>query len=216
MDWDSRYYTCSRSELLPFIKKNAEKVLDVGCGEGFFGKNLKQGFLARQVVGIEIVPSVAEKAELLLDKVICDNVETMDLGSLKKQYGHFDYIVCGDVLEHLKDPWQVLKSLTDLLKLDGHIIASIPNVRYWRIIAALLLEGKWEYASHGILDIAHLRFFTRKTAIRLFEQSGLIVESCEGAPIRSRLDKLFWTLTAGIYRDLLAVQWIVVGRRRTG
>ncbi|RMD49523.1 MAG: class I SAM-dependent methyltransferase, partial [Ignavibacteria bacterium] len=87
----------------------------------------------------------------------------------------FDLIMFADVLEHLIDPEYVLKELKNKLKPGGEIIASIPNIRHWSIFRQLL-EGNWNYAEHGLLDKTHLRFFTRKTMISLFENAGYHAE----------------------------------------
>ncbi len=214
MDYAALYYRCSRAELICHISHGAERVLDVGCGEGTFGANLKKLGLAQKVIGIELIPTVAKLAESFLDHVICDDIESIDLETIGREYGPFDYIICGDVLEHLRDPWSVLRSLSLLMTEGGHLIASIPNVRYWGVVLPLLCKGEWEYSSHGIMDRTHLRYFTRKTAIRLFEQAGLKILRCESGEFRRRLDRIINTVTLGFCRDFITVQWTLVGARR--
>ena len=98
---------------------------------------------------------------------------------------HFDVILCGDVLEHLVDPWKTVKRMSLYLKPKGYFIASLPNIREIKTLANIVLRGKFMYSNSGILDNTHLRFFCKKDMIDLFEQNGLVVVN-----IRSNLDLL--------------------------
>ena len=111
-----------------------------------------------------------EKASLKLDHTIHANIETLDIPFDENS---FDYIVMGDVLEHLIDPQTILKKLYPLLKPGGCILIIVPNIRYWRVLLNLILKDEWEYKEWGILDYTHLRFFTKKSIVRLFKKTGL-------------------------------------------
>ena len=93
--------------------------------------------------------------------------------------GEYDVIVFADVLEHLRDPERVLRSLAPFLARGGRVLASIPNVAHWSI-RWRLLAGRWQYQDRGILDRTHLRFFTRETALALFASAGLAVTRATG------------------------------------
>ena len=165
------YYQCIRHELLQHIPISARRVLDIGCGAGAFGKHLKQERGVEQVVGIEIVEEACHKAKEVLDQVLLGNIEEMDLPF---EEGHFDCILCGDVLEHLVEPAQVLRKLGRILNKSGVIVVSIPNVRF-HAVSAMLSEGAWTYMDAGILDSTHLRFFTKSSLRTLVEEAGLEV-----------------------------------------
>lgn len=85
----------------------------------------------------------------------------------------FDYIVFGDVLEHLYSPLAVLQLAVSLLKDDGRVVVSIPNIGHNAIIIDLL-RGKFEYKAFGLLDDTHIRFFTYDSLCALLEQAGLL------------------------------------------
>lgn len=161
------YYTCSRPEIQKLVRRDARRILDIGCAAGMLGYELKQK-LGAEVWGVEYVASVAKEAATRLDRVISGAIED-GLEQLPDRY--FDTIICADVLEHLINPWQLLKALASKLTADGEIVVSIPNVRHWQVIRTLL-EGSWRYEDAGILDRTHLRFFTKSDAIKLFESSG--------------------------------------------
>ena len=150
-----------------------KRVVDFGCATGYLGKLLAEQSCV--TVGIDINPGVVKTAEQFCDRVIVadldyENVEDI----LEKQT--FDVAIFGDVLEHLRDPWQVLKSVKKILTPDGCVVASIPNIAHGAIRLALL-DGRFDYQEFGILDNTHLRFFTRNSLYHLFESSGYCIES---------------------------------------
>lgn len=171
----SSYGNLSRSEILPFVPKTAKRVLDVGCHMGAFGENLKKK-LAVEVWGIEPNPETAAFAKLQLDRVIVGFFsEDLDLPD---QY--FDVITFNDVLEHMPDPWSVLRLAKRKLAENGCIVASIPNFRNVENLLHLLRDSDFEYMPNGIRDKTHLRFFTKKSISRMFSDCGLTVKQIQG------------------------------------
>jgi 2-polyprenyl-3-methyl-5-hydroxy-6-metoxy-1,4-benzoquinol methylase len=166
------YYEQSRPELQALIPHGARRVLDVGCGAGALGAALKRRG-AVEVIGVEADPEAADAAALILDRVHRGDIESLNL---PYPPGTFDCIVLADILEHLRDPWGLLRRIAPLLAPRGQLIASLPNVRHWSVLRGLL-DGEWTYLPAGILDRGHLRFFTLKSGRALFEAAGLrIVE----------------------------------------
>jgi SAM-dependent methyltransferase len=208
---DESYYDYLRWELLEFIHDGNNRILDIGCGEGFTGRAIKDVGKAEEVIGIEIVPEVAEKARDKLDEVICGNIETLDLPYNK----YFDYVIAGDVLEHLHDPWNVVKKIKHYIKAGGYIISSVPNVRYLQVLKTLVLKGTWKYEKAGILDFTHLRFFAKKDIIELFEKNRFaVIEIIPSFKIKARRGKynIINNLTFGFFEEFLAYQYIIKAR----
>ncbi|HTH81500.1 MAG TPA: class I SAM-dependent methyltransferase, partial [Mucilaginibacter sp.] len=152
------------------------KILDVGCGSVNFGQTLKKAG-NYEVWGIEPDPKSAREADGKLDKVIND-LFTDELPEFKDQ--KFDLISFNDVLEHLVDPAEAICCCKKLLKKQGYILASIPNVRWYPVVLSLLRYRDFKYLEAGVMDKTHLRFFTKKSMIRLFEESGYEVLIIEG------------------------------------
>ena len=140
-----------------------KQVVDFGCATGYFANLLNsKGCI---VTGVEINSDAAKIAEKYCKKVV---VTDLDLASITEilPSQEFDVAVFGDVLEHLRNPWKVLEEAQHILKPDGYVVASIPNIAHGSIRLALL-QGKFEYMKLGILDDTHLRFFTCKTTERV-------------------------------------------------
>lgn len=142
-------------------------VLDFGCNEGYLGKISDP---SNQFSGVEGMSSAAAKARSIYIQVIEGNLDQLDEIDL---HGHFDVLVFGDVLEHLRAPDQVLqKSCERWLKPGGRVIISLPNIANWKVRFGLLL-GNFNYQQIGILDRTHLHFYTFRTALELVIEANL-------------------------------------------
>ena len=216
----THYFKSPRSEMLEYIPKSASNFLEIGCGEGSFSQNLKQIRTTDNktiyVTAIEIDPLRAEKAREKLDYVICANIEDEDFfDNHNLLEGSFDCIICNDVLEHLVSPWNVLEQLKGVLTKDGVIVASIPNVRYLGVSRSLLFNGEWNYTEDGILDITHLRFFTRSSIEKLFKDAGYTVVKITGINsfVRGWKFSLLNFLTRNHFDDIQYLQFAVVAKK---
>ncbi len=179
MDYENKpgdYYSNVRKEMLKYLPGEAKTIIDIGCGSGAFGKAIQEKQNA-EVWGLELMPKEAKEAEKHLHKVFSGPVEE-HLEALPKDY--FDVIYMNDVLEHLADPYMVLKNLRNNLKKDGVVISSIPNIRYHNALIKLLVNKDWEYEDFGVMDHTHLRFFTGKSIRRMYEELGYKVVVHEG------------------------------------
>ncbi len=170
------YYQNERPEMLKYLPKEVNTILDVGCSSGEFGSSLKHVTNA-EVWGIEPMDEFANEAKGKLDKVLISSVEGA-ISQLPENY--FDIIFFNDVLEHLLDPYTVLEMMKPKLTHNGKVISSIPNIRYFRTFFKLLFKGEWDYQDEGILDRTHVRFFTKNSIIKMYENAGYTIESHEG------------------------------------
>ena len=116
----------------------------------------------------------ANVASNKLDKVYSGKCEDF-LDKLPNNY--FDVIYFNDVLEHLVDPEYVLKVIKQKLVPNGKVISSIPNLRYYKVFMEIYLEKDFKYKEEGVLDKTHLRFFTKKSIKRMYENLNFKVLS---------------------------------------
>lgn len=171
---ENGYFHNVRHDVISMVPDTARCILEVGCGAGKTGEYLKDRNGAF-VAGMELNEKAAAEAEKVLDEVIQGNIEEMDLPFNPKS---FDCILFADVLEHLVDPLAALKKIKPLLKPNGAIIASLPNVQFYGVVHDLA-EGKWTYQDEGILDRTHLRFFTLREMEKLFIDAGFDITAIE-------------------------------------
>jgi SAM-dependent methyltransferase len=162
-------------DLLDRIPLDARIVLDVGCATGALGAEYKRRNPVAQYFGIEPDPAAARTAATRLDRVAEADIEG-DPHPFADQLrpGGVDCIIFGDVLEHLRDPWAVLRRYAQLLSENGTLLACIPNMEHWSF-AERLLRGTWDYEAQGLFDSTHLRWFGFQAMRRAFQQAGLVV-----------------------------------------
>ena len=179
MDYENKpegYYNNIRYEMLKYLPLDAKTVIDIGCGDGSFAAVIKERTNA-EVWGIEYMTDEALRAEKVIDKVYSGPCED-HLDQLPKHY--FDVVYFNDVLEHLVDPYIVLEKIKVHLKPGGIIISSIPNIRYHNALIKLLFNKEWEYKESGVMDKTHLRFFTGKSILKMYERLDYKVQVHEG------------------------------------
>jgi len=216
-------YIGERKDIIDLVPENARKILDVGCSIGTVGGDLKKRQTA-EVTGIELDTKMAEAAKTKLDRVIAGDIETLNLNTVFKP-GYFDCIILADILEHLKNPWQILNELTNFLSEDGVVIASIPNIRHYSAIVNLIFWGYWPYRERGIFDRSHLRFFTLRNIEEMFANAGLkidkvqrtyrIIESIsEKFAFIASINRFSRCLSIPFIRNFFTFQYIVLAKKR--
>ena len=141
-------------------------VLDVGCGFATTSQEIQKR--GNRVVGIESSAEAVAVARKRIGEVI--EADLQHAGALGGRT--FDVIIFADVLEHLAWPVGILRRFSELLKQDGTVIVSLPNVGLWSVRLGLLF-GRFAYADTGVLDRTHLRFFTRGSAVAMLREAGL-------------------------------------------
>ena len=220
-----------------------ERILDVGCGRGRLGQEMRAR--GNVVHGIELDREAAEVAATRLELVHCGDATDRESLPEPIRSGGYDAIVFADVLEHVIDPLRLVRSMRPLLRPDGRIIVSLPNVASWPVRLGLMF-GRFDYQDAGVLDRTHLRFFTARSARALLSEAGFRIDAEDATPYLARAAlplarRLFsspseagslvdssayrayadWVepieaLAARAWPGLLAFQVVLVGRPRTG
>jgi len=175
--FDPVYHQSPRTDIASFLHEPPGTVLDIGCGGGATGRLVKQKFPGSRVIGIEINPRAAEHARAFLDHVICAPIEDIDL-AVEVPDANISTVLLLDVLEHLYDPWRALTRIRQWLAPGTRVLASVPNIRNLAVLDELA-GGGFQYAENGVLDVTHVRFFTRRELQRMFEETGYRVVNLE-------------------------------------
>jgi len=203
-----------RADLLDRIGRDARTVLELGCGEGTLGAALKQRQTCR-VVGIELDRHAAAVARRRIDDVYSGDVrEIVDI--LDEQ---FDWIIGGDVVEHLDDPWSFLAALRNITAPGGRLLLSLPNIATASVVADLL-AGRFDYVYMGLTCVGHLRFFTCGSIEQMLSMAGWSaerIERQETIPTFANESLLQALEAAGVAfsrDDLTAMGYYVTARKR--
>ena len=190
-------------------------VLDAGCGEGYLAAILAgRGY---RVTGVERARADGFPESVRLVEADLD-AGLPDLG------GRFDYIVCGDVLEHLREPVRLLAGMRAVLAPGGAVVASLPNSGHFYFRAHVLL-GCFPSHDRGLFDRTHLHFYTWRQWRELFSAAGFAIESVRpsGVPVGLALPRWEGSLAvramerlsfdlARLWKTMFAYQFIVTAR----
>ena len=147
------------------IVQESKKVLDLGCSDGIIGNYLNK-YKNCDVYGCDINDesikiAISRNCYKKIFHADLDKDQTLDKSL---ELNSFDYVIIADVLEHLKNPENIIEIACKYLKNNGEILVCVPNVTHENIIINLLNE-KFNYNDLGILDNTHLRFFTENSFI---------------------------------------------------
>lgn len=204
----SDYHALVRSDVIPLVPESGGTLLDVGGGVGATAARLKALGKAKRAGVVDLVDAASRNADL--DFSYSGNLEDPSvLDRVIEREGPFSIVLCLDVLEHLQDPWRVVRGLHGGLAPGGVIVASIPNIRNYKALFPLLFQNKWTLTDKGILDRTHLRFFVRDTAIELMTSSGLELDEVRSAPSGGRKIRLIRALTLGLLNSFTDQQYLI-------
>ena len=206
-----------RKDLFPLMDLQREglRILEIGCACGATLREIGMQNPTAKLYGVEMNESAAVIAAPFA-KILSMNVERLELADITER---FDYIIMGDVIEHLLEPWTAIYNMRELLVPGGAIIASIPNVAHISNLYYMLC-GRWTYEDAGLLDRTHFRFFTKYEIVKLFEEAGFTIEQIESNKQelsdgwqRFREEILSLHMVDVNPEDLDAYQWLVRAQR---
>ncbi len=205
---DTVYYSKARRDVASLLPEVADRILEIGSGTGATISWLRERWPTAHFTGIDCLEEAREELAQAADVSFI-----ADLDRALPQLDRYDLILALDVLEHLVDPWTVLRNLADHLTDDGLIIVSVPNVSRLSVSLPLLLSNQFRYTADGILDRTHLRFFTPETAAELVTGAGLAIEDARLTGLGQGRPKLLNTLSFGLLRRHLGIQSVMRARK---
>jgi 2-polyprenyl-3-methyl-5-hydroxy-6-metoxy-1,4-benzoquinol methylase len=224
------YFDNVNPTILQLIDSKMLKICEFGCGGGALAaavraKNTEEIYY----VGLEIDDAAIQRAKPHLDLAIQCNLDLIptwednEVISKSLSDNYFDCVIFGDVLEHLREPENVLRQAVSKLKPGGAVIVCIPNVQHWSVFANLIL-GSWPQVDSGIFDRTHIRWFTLRDMVDLFNRVNLTIENSVGRVFDAENGQIVIDQLSGLARVLgadmkavreqcLPLQYVLVGRK---
>ncbi len=192
-------------------------VLDLGCAGGYLAAILAaRGY---RVTGVERPGGTAETFPPEVTLIHAD----LDAG-LPALDGRFDYVLCADILEHLRDPRRLLEQIRGVLAPGGVLIASLPNsgnLSYRLTVRA----GRVPRHDRGLFDRTHLHFCMWANWVELLASAGYTLQDCRptGIPVSlafPRFADSLWIRAAErlsyemarFWKTMFAYQFVVTAR----
>jgi methionine biosynthesis protein MetW len=217
-------YTSSRPDIVACVPPTARRLLDVGCSNGSLGAALRAEVPGRTVWGIEADPAFCAEAATRIDRVI-----QADLNGLAWTESFadqcFDAVIFADVLEHLTEPWTVLRCAVQVLSPGGVAVISVPNIRHVSAMYSIAVRGHFPRRERGLFDKTHLRWFTFADAVTLCRDAGLEVDRVvpllrlydwPGGRANERIERLLGRFrSAWLVREFLAYQFLLTATKRS-
>lgn len=189
------------SKISNFINSNT-LILDIGCSSGNFGSEITKRKKCI-VDGIEIDNEDATIATTKLRRVWNIDIER---DQLPKEMERYDYIYLGDVIEHLVDPVNVLRKIKSLIKNNGKLLFSVPNMAHI-LTRITIMKGEFGCGETGLLDKTHLHFYDTKEILRVINDAGYSIEKLDyvnrevpGVIIKNELNNIGLSASKKFYK----------------
>lgn len=160
-------------------------VLDVGCACGDFGRILTKEKNNIKIFGMEYNKDsikIAERTKAY-KQIHQIDLNNFNENAFKKYFYKFDYIVFGDVLEHILYPELILQKFKSFLKPGGYFLISFPNSAHASVKAELLMDNL-EFTDVGLLDKTHIKFWTYRGIAKMISDNGFKIERLDKTAFR--------------------------------
>lgn len=201
------YGATAAVEFLGFIGSVHGVIVDIGTGDGAWAPMLREAG-AEHLVAVEPEEKSAGVARGHYDTVVQCRVEDLDPGVIASA----DLVILADCLEHLIDPWSVLRRLRSSVRPGTRLAVSVPNLQYLGILGPAFLRGRFEYSDGGgVMDRGHLRWFTHSSLEGALLSTGWRPQRWSGSCGRGKREVLD-RITRFRFGDLLHHQLYCVAR----
>ena len=162
------------AELLSLVPPAARRIVEVGCMQGALARMVRQRSPSTEYIGIDIDPDYARVAAAHCTEAFACDIEKIEPARWDALFPS-DCWIFGDCLEHLRDPWLLLRRIRTAIDPDGTLLACVPNAQHWSV-QWRLASGNFRYEDSGLLDRTHIRWFTRMTLVEMFQGAGWRIE----------------------------------------
>lgn len=224
-----KYYMIQETKMkiiLGMIERQRNgKVLDIGCGDGKISSLIRES-TGMDVHGVDISETAVERAN---KRGIKAKPMDVDKGNLPFSNGSFDAVFCGDLIEHIYDTEKLLDDIRRVLKGDGYVVLSTPNIASWynRFFLLMGLMPVWvessleRYTGNPFIKqgVGHIHAFTKRSLRELLSYKGFSVEKTSGSPVladgtRSRWKEKIWNKADSLFAKRTSLSSILIVKAR--
>jgi len=167
-------HNVTNRDLLALIPPDSRSIVEIGCKLGSLANAFRAAHPAAEYVGIDVSPDYVNVAEKYCTRAIAGDIEKIEEAVFESLFPS-DCWVFDECLEHLQDPWSVLRRIRGRIDPGGCLLVCIHNAQHWSV-QMRLATGRFNYEDSGLLDRTHLRWFTRITMIEMFQATGWKIE----------------------------------------
>jgi len=212
-------------KILEHVDKDAPKVLEIGCADGLLGRMLIEERGA-DVHGIDINGTAVKVAITRGVKAKRINLEEKRLDFPANM---FDFVICGDVIEHIFDTGLLLSDIRKVLKPGGHLIATVPNTASWynRIFLLFGYLPTWIESASDVYtgnpfmkeSCGHIRAFTKRSFIELLKLKGFGIQKVKGVSLDgdgtySKRAETLWSGVDGLFSKSASLASVILVKAR--
>lgn len=163
------YYSGERDEMVDRVPETAISILDLGAARGGFGRTLKRERPEVHLTGVEKDPVLAREAAPYYDELIVGDAESANI------HCRIDHVNCGEVIEHVYNPWTLMDCISQMLVEGGTLCLSLPNAGHWTVVRELS-QGRFVYTTIGVQCVGHIRWFTESSICDLLANTGFTID----------------------------------------
>lgn len=174
-------------DLMHMIPTDARRIVEVGCMHGAMARTYRETNPHVHYFGIDIDPDYAQVAAQFCNQTLGADIESMPAATFQNLFPS-DCWIFGDCLEHLRDPWRIVRMVREAIDPNGCMLVCIPNAQHWSV-QMRLATGQFRYEDSGLLDRTHIRWFTRTTLVEMFTQAGWQIEQAFSRQIPAQAPK---------------------------
>ena len=165
-EWDEE----SLERILKFCSDKIQgRVLDVGCGDGFFTAQILQRFNLKNVYGLDISSKAVDLARLKHPEI---DFQQSALNHIPEETNSIDSVTMIEVIEHLVDIEGTLKELFRVMKPGGILLITTTDFNWLKqVIIAIFFFEKYFYPTNP-----HIRFFKKSTLADVLSKNGFSIK----------------------------------------
>ena len=167
-----RYWDYRDKVILDNISKDAEVILDLGCGEGITLEKICTIFNGRRIIGIDIDNeniAICRERGLPATKGDVYHIDMPDES--------LDCCILSEVIEHLDDPKSAFLEIKRVLRPGGRLIVVFPNDSVFRLARIVMLKFR-----EALYDAGHLRQWTPPDMKKYLVTLGFDIELSKSIP----------------------------------